>query len=482
MPSVVCCLVPRCKTLVPLLAILLAGCENLATVQQPEDAPPVQTSATLKKQKQAETQTDIVNDKTESKLTTKNQPQGQPAVTDIWQRIRNGYGLSVTLSANAQQQVDKVIASYARHPEGIFQQTQNAQLYLYHIVNELDKNSVPLELALLPFVESRFDPYAYSSGRASGLWQFIPGTGKRFKLQQNWWMDQRRDVTASTTAAIAYFDYLSKLFNGDWLLVLAAYNAGEGTVQRAIKRNRAQGKATDYWSLRLPRETKRYVPKLLAWTDIIRQPEKYQIKIAPIDNKPVFESVDIGSQIDLAKLAELGGIDIDLLYSLNPAFNRWATDPEAPHELLVPANKVETVNQALTSYPLEQRVKWQHYTVKRNDALSLIAKRFKTNVSAIKTANNLSGSRIRIGQKLLIPQASKPSEYYSGSTQQRLAQRQKKSARNRSRLQHQVKSGDSLWKIAQRYKVAINDIAYWNNMSVRDVLTIKQKLVIWIQN
>ena len=403
------------------------------------------------------------------------------AKDDVWQRIRQGYQLSTEgISHQGQKRMDAYINRYQKHPEDILRQTQQASLYLHYIISELEKNNIPSELALLPFVESRFDPFAYSSGRASGLWQFIPITGQRFKLANNWWMDERRDIIASTQAAIDYFTYLHKHFKGDWLLAIAAYNAGEGTVGRAIKRNQQKGLATDYWSLPLPQETRNYLPKLFAWASIIQQPQVHNLSLADAPNTPTFTQIDIGSQIDLAKLSTISDIPINTIYALNPAFNRWASDPQAPHELLIPIDKKETVEQALLSHPIKDRIQWQRYTVQQNDSLSVIAEKHNTSVTAIKSANGLRTSTIRIGQKVLIPTASKNNEYYSDSVDQRLLKRQNTTlGRNKQRIQHTVKPGETLWSIAKRYQVSTKQLAFWNNMSPRDILRKKQKIILW---
>ena len=251
-----------------------------------------------------------------------------------------------------------------------------------------------------------------------------------------------------------------------------------------IKRNKKAGKATDFWSLPLPKQTQFYVPKLFAWARIIDTPERYALTLAPIQNTAVFTAIDIQSQIDLATFSEISNMNIDDVYALNPAYNRWATDPQAPHELLVPIEKADNILTSLQSYPIEKRMQWQRYTVKPNDALSLIAKRFNTNTRSIQKANKLASSRIRVGQTLLIPTASKKSDFYQQSAEQRLAVRQNTSKKkNKSKkVKHITQAGDTLWSIGKKYQVKPSSIAYWNNMSEKDVLKNKQALVIWQDN
>lgn len=416
--------------------------------------------------------------KNSSSIITSNTANFDLRSDDLWQRIRDGYQLSSDLPDIANDRIKGYLERYSKHPKDIYQQTERAGLYLYHVTNELDKKGMPLELALLPFVESRYDPFAYSSGRASGLWQFIPGTGKHFKLHENWWLDERRDIIESTAAAIRYLQYLHGHFDNDWLLAIAAYNAGEGTVGRAIRKNRAQGKATDYWSLPLPKETQFYIPKLIAWASIVKNPSQYQLSLAPAENTPQFDSIDIGSQIDLAKLADISDVDINTIYALNPAYNRWATDPDSPHELLLPIGTITDTAQRLKSYPLNQRVEWQRYTVKKNDSLSVIAGQFNTSVKSIKSINKLKGNTIRIGKTLLIPTSSKKDQYHSQSVNPKLANRLQEAQKSKQQTFYIVKTGDSLWSIARQYQVNTSDIARWNNISTKDILRNKQKLLI----
>ncbi len=226
---------------------------------------------------------------------------------DVWQRIRANLTFDVPENKRITVQRDW----FVKHPNYLDRVAKRAEPFLYYIVEELEKNNVPVELALLPIVESAFDPFAYSHGRASGMWQFVPDTGTRFGMKQNWWYDGRRDVIASTQGAIKYMKYLHKFFDGDWLLALAAYNSGEGRVKRAVKKNKIQGKNTDFWALDLPRETRAYVPKLLALADIIKRPEQFNLSIYEIANNEVISLVDIHSQLDLAQSRQFGWLIIN---------------------------------------------------------------------------------------------------------------------------------------------------------------------------
>ena len=367
---------------------------------------------------------------------------------------------------------------YAKHENYLDRVARRAEPFLYYIVQELEKNNMPIELALLPIVESAFDPFAYSHGRASGMWQFVPNTGKRFGMKQNWWYDGRRDVVASTEGAIAYLKYLNRYFDGDWLLALAAYNSGEGRVRRAMKSNARKNKPTDFWSLDLPKETRDYVPKLLALADIIKRPEDFNIKLYEIENKAVIEQVDIGSQLDLAKAAELADLSLPELQRLNPGFNRWSTDPDGPHRLLIPTRKKVAFVEGLSKLSEEDRLAWQRYKIKRGDNLGGIAQKFNTSIALIKQVNNVGGTQIRAGKHLLIPVAARSLDSYILSKNQRLAKKQG-SQRSGIKTTHIVQSGDTLWGLSQYYKVGTRSIAKWNGMAPKDYIKPGQKLVIW---
>lgn len=402
-----------------------------------------------------------------------------PQYGDLWQRIRNGFALEFT----DNKRITNHRNWYSKHKTYMPRVTERANRYMFSIVEKLEAKGLPLELALLPIVESAFDPFAYSHGRASGMWQFIPVTAKRFGLGRNYWYDGRRDIEASTDAAIEYLTYLHGFFDGDWLLALAAYNTGEGNVRKAVRRNKKAGKPTDFWSLKLPRETRAYVPQLLALAQIVQNPQQHNVTLNPIYDKPFYKIVDVESQIDLAKAAELAGIEIKDLSYLNPGFNQWATDPNGPHQLLVPIEVADHFQQNLRTYPPDQRMVWENYTVKSGDALSTIAKKFNTSVATIKKVNKLKGNTIRIKQNLLIPKATQSSHYYAYSDPQRLKKTQNRSAKAGSKKNtYRVKSGDSFWKIARQYEVNANQLAKWNGMSPRDPLSIGKELVIWTQD
>lgn len=399
------------------------------------------------------------------------------AYLDVWQRIK--HQLSFQVPNN--QRIEAQKRWYLRHPDYIKRVSLRAAPYLFHIVEKLEENNLPLDLALLPIVESAFDPFAYSHGRASGMWQFIPSTGKRFGLEQNWWYDGRRDIYASTDAAIKLLSYLHDRFDGNWMHALAAYNSGEGNVSRAIKRNKKKNKPTDFWALKLPRETQAYVPKLLALADIIAQIQPNDENWLPIANLPYFDRVDTESQLDLTLAASMAEISMEELYILNPSFNQWATAPTGPHYIMLPIKQIEIFKQNLQQVPKGERIAFQQYKIKPGDSLIKIAKKFSTSVALLKANNRIHKNTIRAGNHLLIPVASESRDKYFKSNEQRLLTQQNRQ-REGQKIEVIVASGDSFWDLSRKYQVNIRSLAKWNNMAPTDTLKVGQKLVIWSKN
>lgn len=395
---------------------------------------------------------------------------------DIWNRIRAGFSLDYNYR---DARIDAQMPWFINNQAYLDRVNMRASRYLWHIVEEIERRDMPLEIALLPVVESAYDPFAYSHARASGVWQFIASTARIMGLRLDWWYDGRRDILASTDASLDLLQRLHDNLNDDWLLALAAYNSGEGNVRKAIKKNKRRGKPTDFWHLDLPRETKAYVPKLLALTRLYNDPKRYNVYILPIPNEPYFDVVETESQIDLAQAAKLASIPIEELYLLNPAFNRWATSPDGPHHLLVPKENNKIFRTALKDFPPEKRIAWEHYTVKAGDTVSTIAAQFHTTSYNVMRSNKLTSNTIRVGSTLMIPVAS--SANYSLSAEERTA---KAKALARTNLEgektiHVVKSGESLWSISKRYGVSRKKLAEWNGKAERDALRIGQKLAIW---
>lgn len=368
---------------------------------------------------------------------------------------------------------------YLKHPSYMQRVSNRAAPFLYYIVTEIEKRDIPMEIALLPIVESAFDPFAYSHGSAAGMWQFISGTGKRFGLKQTWWYDGRRDVIASTQGALDYLTYLHKFFDGNWLHALAAYNSGEGRVRRAIRKNQKAGKPIDFWSLDLPNETRAYVPKLLALADILANHQNYDFSWPEIENSPVIEIVDIDSQIDLGFAADLAGLSLKELSALNPGFSRWATDPDGPHKLVLPKHIASEFGLALAQVDDTDRLNWERHKIQRGDSLIKLANQYHTTVDIIKRINSLASNTIRQGDFLLVPVALKQLDHYVFSNEQRLAKLQNKN-RKGHQITHTVASGDTLWDLARKYDTSTRDLARWNGMAPKDMLHPGKTLVVWL--
>ena len=395
------------------------------------------------------------------KLTKKNLP---PA--DLWERVRRD--LSWQSIHNAQ--IGKARDGYLRQHDYLPVVAERASLYLYYIVEEVDKRDIPMEIALLPLVESTLNPFAYSSSRAAGLWQIMPATGRHLGLEQDWWYDGRRDLRDSTRIALDYLETLHAEFDQDWLLALAAYNSGKGRVARARKANRDKGLPTDYWSLKLPRETRNYVPKLIALTQIVAYPEAFSVEIPPVANAPAFEIADTGGQLEMSRAADLAGIDLVTLRALNPGQLRWATSPDMAPELLLPVGTRAHFAGGIASLTPEDRVQWQYYRIERGDNLIGIAKRFDTQVGLLREVNGIRGSMIRAGKTLMIPKGS------SWASSLAMAASIEPTARG-----YRVRQGDSLYRIAGKFNVSINDIITWNGLDPGKYLQPGQKLTLYVR-
>jgi len=409
------------------------------------------------------------------------EPVQPPPILDLWQITANHFSLpDIDETAAIASRIAPYDARYRKRTDYMQKVTARSSRYYHYVLSEVLEAGLPGELALLPFIESGFDTFAYSHGRAAGAWQFIPSTGRMFGLKQTWWYDGRRDIVASTGAAIKYLSQLHKRFDNDWYLAIAAYNGGPGTVSKAIKANKKLGKATDYWSLSLPKETMHYVPKLLGFSQVIYDHAGTD-KLTTVANESHFEIVGIASQIDLALAAELADISIEELYRYNSGFNQFATDPDGPHQLVLPIEKAAAFSAKIDALPATKRIQWRRITIKQGDSLLGLAKRHNISVDAIRSLNNIRGNVIVAGKPLLIPTASKDAQAYSLSAAQRvLLHQQKQSQKNASnRIEHKVKSGESLWLIAKQYKVTVNQIVAWNKIGLRAPLQIGQKLNVW---
>ena len=355
---------------------------------------------------------------------------------------------------------------YLNRPDYLRRTVERSSRYMYHIVEELDKRGMPMELALLPMVESAYNPMAYSRSKASGLWQFIPATGKRYNLDQDWWKDERRDIVASTAAAL---DYLQSIYemHGDWHLALASYNWGEGAVGRAINKNRAQGLPTDYMNLTMPNETKNYVPKLQALKNIFSDPALVvELGLAKIPNRPYFGTVTKTANIDVKVAAKLAGMPVQDFVALNPAHNRPVIKSDTP--MVIPTDKLDTFVSNLEAHedsnkPLSS---WQSYTVRPGDKLEKIAPRFGMTVANLKAVNGITG-RIKVnpGLTLLVAgqDGAEPLNMAALPEQPRLPNADPTPAASTGRS-HTVRKGETLPAIAKRYGTSVAELKHLNHL------------------
>jgi membrane-bound lytic murein transglycosylase D len=391
--------------------------------------------------------------------------------TDLLDRMRAGFKLDPTVNPAVEQQ----LRWFVNNPDYLERSFARSELYLYHIVTELESRGMPLEIALLPIVESAFEPYAYSRARASGLWQFIPDTGSRFGLKQDWWYDGRRDVVESTRAALDYLQSLHDEFNGDWLLAIAAYNCGEAAIERAVEENQASGKPIDFWSLRLPKETRAYVPKLLAMKRLVADPESLGLVISHIPNQPYFTRVDTHGQIDMKVAAKIAGVTPEEVYELNPAYHRWATDPSGPYWLLLPVDGAQAFMQNIGQLSDDERMQTMHYTVRHGDSVASVARRFKTTVNVVRELNDLPSGALTVGSDLRVPAARTELPPKVVLAAARVDGRMRAARRPHVRFVR-AGAGDSLWAIARRSGMDVNTLASLNGMQPSDTLRAGQRI------
>ncbi|KTD65470.1 membrane bound lytic murein transglycosylase D [Legionella spiritensis] len=400
-------------------------------------------------------------------------PAYSRSVPSVWDVLRNQFQLNhETTQPEVQAQIRWIVA----HPSYL-QYLAKAEPYIYHITTEIKKRKLPGELALIPMIESTFDPFAYSGAGAAGLWQLMPGTGTTLGLKQDWWFDARRSIQPSTDAALNYLAYLNKFFHGDWILAIAAYDSGEGTISRAVKSS-GRFRNVRFWNLRVPNETRAYVPRLLALAEVIKYPQRYHVKLPDIPHTPYFEEVNIGSQIDLNHAAKMAGMTYKELIQLNPGYNRWATAPYKPYKLLIPTDKVAKFNRNLAHVPEEKRVSWMRHQVQKGESLSAIASRYFTTVKLIRELNRLRSEKLKTGQFLLIP-SSKNTTLSSSKQPVIINAPAQETSGQPYKVVHIVQSGETYKNLEKKYNVSVAEISNWNVLDAKMPLRKGQQLIIW---
>ncbi|KAA8728685.1 MAG: murein transglycosylase D [Ewingella americana] len=393
------------------------------------------------------------------------------AQKNLWNFI--GDELKMKVPENARIREQKV--KYLKNKSYLHDVTLRAEPYMYWITEQIKKRNMPMELVLLPIVESAFDPKATSAANAAGLWQIVPQTGRNYGLKQNQWYDGRRDVVASTTAALDMMQNLNKMFGGDWLLTIAAYNSGEGRVMQAVKANKAKGRPTDFWSLALPRETSIYVPKMLALSDILKHSKKYGISLPTPSQDRALARVEVGQQMQLTQAAEMAGMSLTKLKSYNTGYKQNVTAPNGPHYIVLPTAHAAQLKDSLADGDIAavQNTRLasnapsgaKAYKVRSGDSLSGIAARLNVKTRDLQRWNNLrSASAIKVGQTLQVADNSVSSA----------------SSSNGGSITYQVRKGDSLSSIAKRHGVNIKDVMRWN--AGTDNLQPGNKLTLFVSN
>ena len=393
------------------------------------------------------------------------------AQKNLWNFI--GDELKMKVPENARIREQKV--KYLKNKSYLHDVTLRAEPYMYWITEQIKKRNMPMELVLLPIVESAFDPKATSAANAAGLWQIVPQTGRNYGLKQNQWYDGRRDVVASTTAALDMMQNLNKMFGGDWLLTIAAYNSGEGRVMQAVKANKAKGRPTDFWSLALPRETSIYVPKMLALSDILKHSKKYGISLPTPSQDRALARVEVGQQMQLTQAAEMAGMSLTKLKSYNTGYKQNVTAPNGPHYIVLPTAHAAQLKDSLADGDIAavQNTRLasnapsgaKAYKVRSGDSLSGIAARLNVKTRDLQRWNNLrSASAIKVGQTLQVADNSVSSA----------------SSSNSGSITYQVRKGDSLSSIAKRHGVNIKDVMRWN--AGTDNLQPGNKLTLFVSN
>ncbi len=447
----------RIASLLVSLVTVLAGCAS-KPLDLSHDWPMVPATRVVATHHQkATTPTENNSDR----LVTDPVPLEHTALEDlpnVFDRIRLGYQLPEI----DDPAIDRLVRFYANQPTRLDRTFERAERYLYYVTRELEARHMPLELAFLPVIESAYNPYAYSRARAAGMWQFIPPTTKHYDVRVNWWQDGRRDVVESTRAALDYLSELHTLFDGDWLLAIAAYNCGGQAVLRAMDRARSRQRPTDFWHLDLPKETRSYVPSLLAMARIVAKPEAYGLEFAPIANHPYFAQVEIGTQIDLRLAAAILNLNDNELHALNPAFNRWATDPEGPYQLLVPRAQAYDFARTVSNLPLEARVPIEHYTLGPSDSLEKVAKARNLPLTLLRQMNDPLNN-FKPGNDILLP-ASKIEPLRAGLIIEGESPVPGKASHHKLYV---VRRGDTLASVAKKHHVGTQTLAKLNGLSTQ---------------
>jgi membrane-bound lytic murein transglycosylase D len=448
------------------IATMIASTSTIALEQQSQAPAPIREAMIVAPEPVAETPTKRVFFTPAKAIETSNDEvevtsvkEAYPVMSaipdeDVWQRIRSGFAMN-ELNNPLIQRHEKW---YASHPEYVLRMSERARRYLYYIVEEVERRGIPTEIALLPVIESAFNPGANSVASASGIWQFIPSTGKHFGMEQNWWYDERRDVIGATNGALDYLEKLHEQF-GDWELALAAYNWGEGAVARAQAKNRRLGKPTDYSHIKMPRETQNYVPKLLAVKNIVSDPARFGLVLSDIPNEPYFAIVTPSKPMDIKVAAALAEISMEEFTALNPANNRPVILQDQAEVILLPVDKVDTFRANLEKSD-QRLVSWKSYKSEKGESFQEIASRFDIPLEQLRSANGLSKYAVQSnGQTLLVP--AEDDDEFSPFNMHATA------VQEMSGFSYTVRKGDTISTIARRFHTSSANLVAMNRGSHR---------------
>ncbi|THU04588.1 LysM peptidoglycan-binding domain-containing protein [Lampropedia puyangensis] len=444
------------------LALVVAGCSSLGAPQSASVTPDIPSGALAPIQRTTLTGLAV---------------QSQAPAPDLWTRMRAGFSMPDLDSGLVQDREQW----YASRPDALWRMTERSSKYLFHIVEELERRGMPTELALLPFVESAYNPAAVSSAKAAGMWQFMPATGTYFELTQNAFRDDRRDVLASTRAALDYLQKLHDMF-GDWQLALAAYNWGEGSVGRAIAKNENLGLGTRYTDLTMPDETRWYVPKLQALKNIVSNPKAYGVELADIGNHDYFETVAITRDMDVALVAQLAGVSESDFRLLNPAYKGPTIFAAATPEVLLPWDNAQTFKANLSQQRDGRLASWTVWTAPQKMAVSEVAKKVGVEEKVLLSVNTIPrGMLVDAGAALLVPRTASlltdVAADIAHNGQLKLAAAKSQSTTRRVTVV--ARKGETVATLARRYKVAAADVAKWNKVGRNAQFRTGQRLVVY---
>jgi len=384
-----------------------------------------------------------------------------PTYENVWDRI-------TAASSNDQEHLDEktlvYINAYLSNPNQLDKLLEKGRYFIYFVLEELERYRLPPELALLPYIESNYDPFSISASGAMGIWQFMPATARIYGLKDTWWYEQRHDPLASSKAAVRYLAYLHNRFNNEITYTLAAYNGGPTLLEKQIKLNRKLGKPTNYENLKLPKQTKEYVPKFKAIVELVLNAEKYGINLPNFPNKKVLGNIELNGQVEILAFSEFAGLKPEFVYKLNAGYTKWASPPGDKTTFNIPIELEEVLNLKKDKFIKTNQINWVTHKVSRGDSLWKIAEEFDTEVNVLKKVNYLASNVLNLNQELLIPLSNDQNQTFIPYQA------------------HIISEGDTLWNLGIQYKISPAEIAKNNGLRMNSTLTIGKELNIGNKN